>query len=102
SLTYSRRIQDPALMSLALFGKAEAFLTMGDSALAMVFANQAQEHFGAVGDRGGIAEIYKIKGMIFRDRKEFEIAVSHFQTSLRINDEIHNIQNAAETQFELG
>jgi tetratricopeptide (TPR) repeat protein len=53
-------------------------------------------------DRLSIADIYKIKGIIERNLSNFKLAENYLLTSLRINRELNNALNRAETLFELG
>jgi len=53
-------------------------------------------------DRLSIADIYKIKGIIERKVKNYKGAENYLLSSLRINEELENILNQAETSFELG
>jgi len=46
--------------------------------------------------------VYKIKDIIHRDTKDYELAENYLCTSLRINKELNNEMNKAETEFELG
>jgi len=53
-------------------------------------------------DKLTIAEVYKIKGILERKKKHFEIAQNYFFSSLRLNTELGNELNYAETAVELG
>jgi tetratricopeptide (TPR) repeat protein len=91
--------------AVANFDKSLHFLkkaSLKDYPLAAGYAQKALEMFNTVGDKLGIADAYKIKGMIHREIKEWDVSEQYFQTSLRINQEIGNALNTAETYFELG
>ncbi len=90
------------IMATAVFGKANAYYRQADLALSLKLVTQAIELFEQCGDRLGQADGYKLKGMISRDLKTYTLATSYFQTSLRLNRELDNKLNAAETSFELG
>ncbi len=90
------------VMATAVFGKANAYYRSSDLALALKLVSQAIGLFERCGDRLGQADSYKLKGMISRDLKAYALASSYFQTSLRLNRELNNKLNAAETSFELG
>ena len=49
-----------------------------------------------------IADLYKIQGIVSRRIKDYSLAEDYFLTSLRINRELKNELNFAETSFELG
>ena len=49
-----------------------------------------------------VADNLKLKGIIDRESNNFSQAEIYFQTSLRINDELENKLNHAETSVELG
>jgi tetratricopeptide (TPR) repeat protein len=49
-----------------------------------------------------IADVYKIKGIIQRNLKNYILSENYLETSLRINSEAGNQLNRAETLQELG
>ncbi len=53
-------------------------------------------------DKLTIAEVYRIKGMIQRNLKNYTLAENFLLTSLRLNKEAGNQLNVAETSNELG
>jgi tetratricopeptide (TPR) repeat protein len=53
-------------------------------------------------DKLTIAEVYKIKGIIQRNKENYSTAENFLLTSLRLNDELGNQLNHAETSYELG
>jgi tetratricopeptide (TPR) repeat protein len=97
----SKQQQEP-VMATSLLGKANAFYKRSDLDVAAKLVGQALALFEQCGDRLGQADGYKLKGMIFRDKKDYVLASSCFQTSLRINRDLDNKLNIAETFFELG
>jgi len=58
--------------------------------------------FTEIGDRLSVAEAYKIMGMINRKNKDYDVALSFFENSRRINEELNNFHNLAETLVEMG
>lgn len=102
SLDYSTKMHNPGLIGLAKLGKATMYLRANDLPMALALCNQAQEHFATTNDRLSIADQYKVKGMIFREMKEYDVAALHFNSSLRINEELNNMLNLGETLFEVG
>jgi adenylate cyclase len=53
-------------------------------------------------DRLSIADIYKIKGIIERSLNNYKLSETYLLTSQRINEELSNALNKAETLYELG
>ncbi|HYQ87715.1 MAG TPA: tetratricopeptide repeat protein [Bacteroidota bacterium] len=102
SLVFSQQLYNPRLIGLSELGKASAYFRLNDRPLALVFCNQALGHFTAVNSRLCIADGYKLKGMIFREMKEYNLAETYFQSSLLINEEHTNLLNLAETHHEIG
>jgi tetratricopeptide (TPR) repeat protein len=90
------------VMGLALFGKANAHYRIRDYPLAANFLQHAIGAFERCDDRLGLADAYKLKGMCHRDMKKYALATSYFLTSLRMNRELKNRLNEAETWFEMG
>ena len=102
SYAMSSSLQNSSLMGLASLGKANAYRDLGDLPVALKLVSQSIELFTSSGERVGLADAYKVKGMIHRDMKSFDTAASYLQTSVRINSEIHNQLNAGESYFEIG
>jgi tetratricopeptide (TPR) repeat protein len=102
SYALSSSLQDTSLMGLASLGKARAYYDLHDLPVALKLVSQAIEFFTKSGGRLSLADAYKVKGMIHRDMKSFDAAESYLQTSLRINTEINNQLNVAESYFEIG
>jgi len=55
-----------------------------------------------VNDKLSIAEVYKVKGIISRNRRQYDLAENSLLTSYRLNKELSNKLNLAETAQELG
>jgi len=87
---------------LAYLLEAELFYSEGNLTSATAFATSAFVIFTEIGDRLSVAEAYKIMGMINRKNGEHEVALSFFENSRRINDEMNNFHNLAETLIEIG
>ncbi|MBI1807042.1 MAG: tetratricopeptide repeat protein [Ignavibacteria bacterium] len=102
SLEYSSRLHNPALTGLAKLGKATVHFRSYDLALALALCNQALENFKTSQNPLGVADAYKVKGMILRELKEYDLAETHFQSSLRLNEEFANMLNLGETHYEMG
>jgi tetratricopeptide (TPR) repeat protein len=89
------------LIGLAHLGKAYLYRGMGDSAAASMLAEQALECFSLREDRGPIAGVYKLKGMICRDNNQFALALWYLSMSLRIYSELDHTAEAGGCYFEL-
>jgi tetratricopeptide (TPR) repeat protein len=102
SLEYSTALQNPGLMGLAKLGKANVCFRTEELRLSLELVNQALRHFEATSDVLSIADSYKVKGMILRERGEYDLARTYFELSIRINEEHACYLNLAETLLELG
>ena len=103
-LSISSALQAGYLPTLALsyLGKAFIYTQQEDYPLANAFADKAMEICFKLNDRLSIADIYKIKGIIERKVKNYKGAENYLLSSLRINEELENVLNLAETSYELG
>jgi tetratricopeptide (TPR) repeat protein len=102
SHTISSSMENMSLMGLSGLAKANAYYQLHDLPMALKLVNQVIELFTKSTDRLSLADAYKVKGMIHREMKSFDTAASFLQTSLRINTEINNQLNIAESLFEIG
>ncbi len=89
-------------LSLSYLGKAFIYTQLEDYPLASAFADKAMEICFKLNDRLSIADIYKIKGVIERRVKNYKGAENYLLSSLRINEELENVLNEAESSYELG
>ena len=78
------------IMCISCANKAYIYCKLKDYLTANVFALKAME----------IA--YKIRGIIEKNKKNYSLSENYFNTSLRINNELENILNQAETLYEMG
>jgi tetratricopeptide (TPR) repeat protein len=99
-LSYKKRYL-PTL-GISYLGKAAVYAIKEDYKLSSFFAEKALQVCHKINDRLSIADIYKVKGIIHRDTKNYKLAEDYLATSLRINTELDNEMNKAETEFELG
>ena len=102
SLSLGTQQHNMNLLALASLGKANVHFRLKDLPMALKLVNKALEPFTSIGDRLSVADSYKIKGMIHREMKKYNFAESYLLTSLRMNLELKNHLNAAETYFEIG
>ncbi|MBM2840472.1 MAG: repeat protein [Bacteroidetes bacterium] len=102
SFTLSSRILNVSVMGLSNLGKANAYYHQKDFPMSLMLVSQAIELFTKSTDRLGLADAYKVKGMIHREMKRFDSAESYLYSSLRINLELNNRLNVAEAYYEIG
>ncbi|MGD1007634.1 MAG: tetratricopeptide repeat protein [Ignavibacteriaceae bacterium] len=89
-------------LALSYLSKSYIYAKSNDLPLASAFVDKSFELSRKINDRLSIADIYKIKGIIERKLKHYDLSENYFLTSLRLNAELENILNHAETLSELG
>ncbi len=89
-------------IGLSYFCRSNVYAELNDFPLAIAFADKAMEISYKINDRLSIADIYRVKGIIQRKLENKELSENYLQTSLRMNKELDNKFNQAETSFELG
>lgn len=89
------------IVSMAYLGASETYLNMGDIDKADLYSTLGLASCLMINDRLTAADIYKIKGRVEANRGTFETAEAYFLTSLRINEELQNEMNYAETAESL-
>ena len=88
--------------AVAYVGKAFIYTKLKNSALADAYSDKAMEIAYKINDTLSIADIYKIKGMIQNEMDNFQLSEEFFENSLRLNKDLENKLNAAESAIELG
>ncbi|MFZ0454400.1 MAG: tetratricopeptide repeat protein [Ignavibacteriaceae bacterium] len=88
--------------AVAYIGKAFIYTKLKNVALADAYTNKAMEIAYRINDTLSIADIYKIKGMIQNDLENFQISEELFENSIRLNKDMENKCNEAETFTEIG
>lgn len=89
-------------LGISYLSKAYIYSKLKNHALADAFADKALEICHKTNDKLSIADIYKIKGIVQRNKGKVAKAKDYLMTSLRINKELKNELNEAETAYELG
>jgi tetratricopeptide (TPR) repeat protein len=89
-------------LGIAYISKAYVYTNLKDFDLAGAFSDRALEIAYRINDKLSIAEVYKIKGIISRNRNKLDAAENSLLTSYRLNKDLGNQLNLAETAFELG
>lgn len=102
SLEYAIEANYYLAKGLAYLGKGDVYAKLEEYALAIEYCNKAMEVFYKIMDKVGLADSYKIKGIIQRDISNHEIAETYLLTSLRLSEEIESLLNFAEASYELG
>ncbi|MCR4417524.1 MAG: tetratricopeptide repeat protein [Ignavibacteria bacterium] len=102
SLEYALEANYYLSTGLAYLGKGDVYAKLEEYAMAMEYCIRAMEVFYKIMDKVGLADTYKIKGIIQRDTSNFEIAETYLLTSLRLSEEIESLLNFAEAAYELG
>ena len=90
------------MIGVTYLSLGEAHLIMGDMKKALANAESGFETSIKINDRLTIADIYRVKGIIYTEGNKYETAENYLLTSLRINKELKNDMNSAETNFQLG
>jgi tetratricopeptide (TPR) repeat protein len=90
------------VLGLSFLGKAITYLKMNNLNLAEAYSDKAMEICSKVDDKLSIADIYKVKGIIEMELRNYLKAENLLKTSLRMNVELGNKLNEAETSVELG
>lgn len=101
SIAYS--IEGDYLHTIALSYSAKSFLysQTKDFALADAFAGKAMEISHKLGDKLSIADIYKIKGIIEKQKGNITLAEQFLLSSIRLNQELENPLNLSEASYEM-
>jgi tetratricopeptide (TPR) repeat protein len=87
---------------VAYIGKSFIYTQIKNPALADAYTEKAMEIAYKLNDTLSIADIYKIKGMIQNDMKNFEFSEEMFENSIRLNRDIQSKLNEAESSAQLG
>lgn len=102
SISISNKPGYLSILSLSYLSKAYIYTQLKDFYLAAAFADKAMELSYSLNDRLSMADIYKIKGIIEKNLKNYKLSENYLLTSLRINQELSNKLNQAESSYELG
>jgi tetratricopeptide (TPR) repeat protein len=82
-----RRIGRKDIVGWSLFNKGEAWALKGDSDKALECAERSLNILKTVGDKLGIQACYKIFGMAYGMKKEWDKAIENFNTFVKLGDE---------------
>jgi len=90
-----------SILCLLYLVKSQLLIEQDDINAASDFVNKAFEMSHNVDDKLTSADIYKVKGIIERRRKNYKLSETYLLNSLRINTSLKNETNIAETSLEL-
>jgi len=90
------------ILGMAYVNKAMVYIEINEVKLSAFYASKAMDICYQVNNTVAIAEIYKLKGMIARKQFEFQLSEEYLKASLRLNSELKNELNFAETAVEIG
>jgi len=102
AIELSSNKQYQILLTISYLGKANALALLRENKKALEFCYKAMDIAIKIEDRLTIADIYRVIGIIERNYKHYDLAEKYLNISLRLNDEIKNRLNNAETSYELG
>ncbi len=101
SLDLSKETYNRYTRAFSYLFQSEVFCYEGEFAKSTALVTSAFSIFSEIGDHLSMAEAYKILGMIHREGRRYDLAISYFENSIRINDRYQNLINLAEAQIEL-
>lgn len=90
------------IMGLSYLNLAEIYSHTGEYEQSLTAADKAMKICYRINDKLSIAEVYKIKGIIYRKQFKYPDAEELLLTSLRLNRILNSELNFTETSFELG
>ncbi|MFC2119519.1 tetratricopeptide repeat protein [Bacteroidota bacterium] len=91
-----------SILCVIYLAKSQILVAKNDIYNAAEFADKALEISNATDDKLTSADIYRVKGIIEKSRKNYNDAKTFLLNSLRMNKSLKNKRNIAETTFELG
>jgi len=101
-INLSNELHNSQLKALSYLEQAEVLYYKGDFAASTALATTAFQIFSEIGDRLSLADVYKVMGMINRKAERFDLALSYFENSLKINQNFNYPLSLGETRFEMG
>ena len=91
-----------SILCVIYLAKSQILVAKNDIYNAAGFADKALEISNSTDDKLTSADIYRVKGIIERTRKNYTDAETYLLNSLRMNKSLRNLRNIAETSLELG
>ncbi len=102
SVDVSKKDKNDLTLAISYLGIAYISAIKNDLSKATEYIDFAMSLSDRLNDRLTIADAYKVKGIVERKYKHYDISENYLLTSLRINGELGNKLNHAETSIELG
>ena len=90
------------LLAISYLGKANSLALMNNNKAGLEFCYKAMDVAIKIEDRLTIADVYRVIAIIEKNYKHYDLAEKYLNISLRLNDEIKNRLNTAETSYEFG
>jgi len=90
------------ILAISYLGMANTVLALENYNEASEYAYMAMDTAIKIEDKLTIADVYRIIGILEKKFNHYDTAESYFQTSIRLNEELDNKLNSAETSLELG
>lgn len=87
--------------AIGYLGKAFVYTKLNNTDLAEAYTDKALEIAYKINDTLSIADVYRIKGMIQSNLDNFELSEEMFENSIRLNEDLDNKYNEAESSIEL-
>lgn len=94
--------QYQTILTISYLGKANALALMNNNKAGLEYCYKAMDIAVKIEDRMTIADVYRVIGIIERNYKHYDLAEKYLNISMRLNDEIKNRLNTAETSYEFG
>ncbi|MCH8927999.1 MAG: tetratricopeptide repeat protein [Candidatus Marinimicrobia bacterium] len=101
SIKLATSANDQYSKGLSYLEEAELYCRIGDLAAGTALATTAFRIFSGLGERLSVAEVYKIFGIINRENKRYDTALSYLENSKRINEDYDDSLNLGETMMEM-
>ena len=89
-------------LCLIYLAKSQVLIAMDDIYNAATYADQALDLSNTIDDKLTLADIYRVKGIVERCRKNYSAAKIFLQNSLRMHTSLKNTMNITETSFGPG
>jgi putative nucleotidyltransferase with HDIG domain len=103
ALVIADRLQDTEMMGTIQLNRGDYYLRQNRFEEARACCDQAFEIFGRLESKSGLAEVYKLYGMLYRDSGRLQLAEAHFTVVVNLAEESgYSLLNAeAESEFAL-
>ncbi|MCF8259453.1 MAG: tetratricopeptide repeat protein [Melioribacteraceae bacterium] len=102
SLSLSYKIRSLSQIAITYVSKAELYTSLNEMALAEVFVERSLENAYMLEDNLTIADSFKVKGIIEREKDNFKLSLNHFKTSIRFAKHYNANLIHAEALMECG